>query len=83
MTNETVITCPHCGHKKADTLAIIGRSVRTKDPKDETKSIGVMKKTILYRCLRCKNQFEKSPKEHVAYQEFFKPEQVKDAMENA
>lgn len=83
MTNVTDIFCPHCNHNKCDTLAILGRSTQIKDPNDDTKMIDKMKKTVLYRCLRCHNQFEQSPKINMNYTKFFKLEAVKDAMKDA
>lgn len=75
MTNVTDIFCPHCNHNKCDTLAILTRSIQIKDPNDDTKMIDKMKKTILYRCLRCHNQFEAPlQSKNVNYRKFFKPE---------
>jgi len=64
MTNVTDIVCPHCKHNKADTLAIKGQADGNK-----------MKKTVLYRCLNCHNQFETPlQSNNVNYRKFFKPE---------
>ena len=61
MVNETKINCPQCDFEKCDTLAILDNKVQ---------------KTILYRCLKCKYQFEESPKKNSNFRKFFEKKSI-------